>query len=113
MELVILLLLRVGLMVKFFVLMGGLSIADIGMHFTGLYDWHPPFQVPIEFVCRVGHACGFVWVFVFGGTAKEQLRKKFPGTFGKIFDALGGRSRTEERSNMATQTSSVANLTVV
>ena len=103
---------RAGLMVKFFVLMGGLSIADFGIHYVGLYKVNPYFQVPIDFLCRVGHACGFVWVFVFGGTAKEQLRKKFPGTIGKVFDALGGRRRAEALET-ATRTSSVANMTAV
>ena len=103
---------RARLMVKFFVLMGGLCIADFGIHYAGLYNVNPYFQVPIDFVCRVGHACGFIWVFVFGGTAKEQLRKKFPGTFGKVFDALGGRKR-EGGLETATRTSSVANMTAV
>ena len=98
-------------MVKFFVLMGGLSIGDIGFHYSGLYEVNPHFQVPIEFVCRVGHALGFVWVFVFGGTAKEQLKNMFPGSFGKTFDALDGWSRAE-RSNGATQTSSVVHSAV-
>ena len=99
-------------MVKFFVLMGGLSIADVGINYTGLYVWNPYFQVPIEFFCRVGHAAGFVWVFVFGGTAKEQLRKKFTESLGKMYGGLDDWSRTEG-SNPATGASSVANMTAV
>ena len=109
MELLMLLYNRAGLMVKFFVLMGGLSIADVGISYTGLYVWNPYFQVPIEFLCRVGHASGFVWVFVFGGTAQEQLRKKFPGSFGKIC----AWSRAEGWNSASRATSSVANMTAV
>ena len=102
---------RAGLVVKVFVLMGGLIIADFAFHYTSLYESNPYLQVPIEFVCRVGYAAGFVWVFVFGGTAKDQLRKKFPNSFGKLCDVLDG-GRKPERWNTA-YSSSAANMTMV
>ena len=84
---------------KNFVLMGGLVIADFAIHYTGLYDSSPYWNVPIEFVCRVGYALGFIWVFVFGGTAKEQLRRKFPDSFGHVYDAVDKSSRLEGGRN--------------
>ena len=68
--------------------------------------------MPIDFVCRVGYALGFIWIFLFGGTAKEQLWKKFPRSFGKACDALEGL-RMAERWNTAAHASSTANTTAV
>ena len=71
--------------------MGGLIIADIVVEYSGLYKWSPYLQIPIKIICTLGNAVGVVWVFVCSGNAKEQLRRKYPGLFGRIFDVLDTR----------------------
>ena len=81
-------------------------IADFLVHYTGLYERSPYWNVPIEFVCRVGHALGFVWVFVFSGNAKEHLRQRFPKSLGRLFDRFGGTNKLDRMRNATMATNS-------
>ena len=86
--------------------MGGLVIADFAIQYTGIYELNPYVKVPVEFVCRVGHALGFVWVFLFTGKARGHLSRKYPESFGKVFEALGQGTMSETRATNSAVTAS-------
>ena len=71
--------------------MGGFIVADVVAHVSGLYQLGPYLQICIKFICAVGNAVGFLWVFVCTGNAKKQLWRKYPTSFGRIFEFLDKR----------------------